>query len=1340
MYKTNFVKDKKLVRKTTISIAILITATLIFSGAVSAIGIHGMSTTMNVNEQFENNEPDSKISKRQIPLPYELVADENIDTIPFGRATILSEGFEGGVIPPSGWTLQQTNPTYTWEIDDYDPHSGTYCASCFYDPALVPQDEWLITPSMDFTPHAGDGIFLSFWWLMSYYWGVDPYDNYDLNVKISIDGGTSWTLLWNEDTVGVFDNWMWYDTTFGTHIDLTSYSTESNVLIGFQYEGVDGAQLSLDDILIYTTGLLDHDVGVTGIISPVSGPAAEDFTPEVTVQNFGANDETDVPIHMTIHKIGGVVTTTLVEEYFEGTFPPTGWTVINNAVACQWERNDWYGRTNYAGGSGYCADADADKCGYGTTWPMDTELLSPSFSLAGGYLSAHATFIAAYNDAYGTGDYADVDVSIDGGTNWIPELHWTSDHDAYGPGEPVDINLGAYIGETNVMIRWHYYADSWDYYYEIDDVYIYGESLTLIGEYDRTEYVDINSGQTIDYTFTLDWSPYDWHVTENADIDYLVSACTELPTDEDNSNNCSSDVTTLSYPYFHDVLLKSINTPVDDGPAQTLDVEVTIKNIGQYQECCYKTNVQIGTVVESVVMFEDFEADDGGYTVTGGLWEWGTPTDPDGPTSAHSGSYCWGTDLDYGYGNYRNAKLDSVPITVPSIGKLRFWHWYDTEANYDGCEVKISNDGGSTFNLLGYYTGHGQGYWEEVEFSLSDYANQQVMLRWHFGSDSSVGGYPGWFIDDVEVIEVSLDAEYDEDICTIILDPGEEADLTFPAWTPEDLQYGVNGPIDYVIVATAMDLDDTNPANDQASDDFTLVYYHDVGVKEITSPARGGGKGDVLWDNGDTNGVNGISMLSGTGTRRSVLEDFEVDEMWTITDFHTVFVWNTLPPGSGTDFELSFWTDDGGQPGTPFVDSVTVSYNEVATGRIWFGREEARADLEIEPITLTPGIYWVEMHVVHPTDNCFLMIRDDNPIMEELWVDYEDLGGLMSSTTQFGERYDAPFNLTGTSGGVAPVEVYVPPGPSSIETIVENIGTFEETGLTCYAEIYEFISDPNGTLVYEDNETGINLNPLGGTHTCDEFDDYNFEAEGVYNLIIDFPLGNDVDTANNHKVLGIGCDASAPTSTHTLDPPTPDGLNGWYISDLTVTLDADDGTEEWQSGVKEIKYSVNGGTTQTITGAHGSFILSDDGEDIEVEYWAIDNVDNEESPHNTFTIDMDQTDPEVDAAWDSYQEGGKWYVRFTITATDAMSGMERVEMWINLGIHETITGAGPTYEFVIQWSSVFETVTFKFVAYDIAGHSDYDEILGSGITAYPYPSGSMTITQNTLKQTMPMQR
>ena len=49
-------------------------------------------------------------------------------------------------------------------------------------------------------------------------------------------------------------------------------------------------------------------------------------------------------------------------------------------------------------------------------------------------------------------------------------------------------------------------------------------------------------------------------------------------------------------------------------------------------------------------------------------------------------------------------------------------------------------------------------------------------------------------------------------------------------------------------------------------------------------------------------------------------------------------------------------------------------------------------------------------------------------------------------------------------------------------------------------------------------------------------------------------------------------DTTPPVTTYTLDPPKPDGLNGWYVSDATVALNATDN----MSGVKEIRYTING--------------------------------------------------------------------------------------------------------------------------------------------------------------------
>jgi hypothetical protein len=159
---------------------------------------------------------------------------------------LLSEGFEGGLVPPAGWTATVNNP-FTWEIDSYNPYEGTYNTSCYYDETYVgTQDEWIISPVIDLTT-GGSTWTLSFYWLGSYYWSVDPYPNCDLEVWISTDGGGSWTgPIWDENGIGAFDNWTWYNTS----LPLTAYLGETNVKIAFRYSGYDGAQFSVDAISI----------------------------------------------------------------------------------------------------------------------------------------------------------------------------------------------------------------------------------------------------------------------------------------------------------------------------------------------------------------------------------------------------------------------------------------------------------------------------------------------------------------------------------------------------------------------------------------------------------------------------------------------------------------------------------------------------------------------------------------------------------------------------------------------------------------------------------------------------------------------------------------------------------------------------------------------------------------------------------------------------------------------------------------------------------------------------------------------------------------------------------
>jgi hypothetical protein len=161
---------------------------------------------------------------------------------------LIDEGFEGGVMPPAGWTLENFSDT-TWMIDPYYSCTGLYSATCLFDTDL--QNEWLISPLLNFAGY--HVIYLSFWWSMDYYWAVTE-NNYDLNVSISIDGGENWTLLWNEHEAGSYDSTHWYNTTGPTgdkRLDLSKYIGNTSVKIGFQYNGSNGADASIDDIFCW---------------------------------------------------------------------------------------------------------------------------------------------------------------------------------------------------------------------------------------------------------------------------------------------------------------------------------------------------------------------------------------------------------------------------------------------------------------------------------------------------------------------------------------------------------------------------------------------------------------------------------------------------------------------------------------------------------------------------------------------------------------------------------------------------------------------------------------------------------------------------------------------------------------------------------------------------------------------------------------------------------------------------------------------------------------------------------------------------------------------------------
>jgi hypothetical protein len=158
-------------------------------------------------------------------------------------------------------------------------------------------------------------------------------------------------------------------------------------------------------------------------------------------------------------------------EGFESGIPPS-WQVVDNAGnGVVWGSLADCGEAgNYTNGSGDVACASSDIAG---TVEFDTELRTPVFSLDG-VATAQLSYTANYQNLAGS-DFLDLDISSDGGSTWSPLLSWNEDHGAFRaqPGEDVAYDLSAYLGMSNLMLRWHYYdpnSGDWDWYAQVDDV------------------------------------------------------------------------------------------------------------------------------------------------------------------------------------------------------------------------------------------------------------------------------------------------------------------------------------------------------------------------------------------------------------------------------------------------------------------------------------------------------------------------------------------------------------------------------------------------------------------------------------------------------------------------------------------------------------------------------------------------------------------------------------------------------------------------------------------------------------------------------------------------------
>lgn len=176
----------------------------------------------------------------------------------------------------------------------------------------------------------------------------------------------------------------------------------------------------------------------------------------------------------------------------------------------------------------------------------------------------------------------------------------------------------------------------------------------------------------------------------------------------------------------------------------------------------------------------DFPLDsDPGWT-TEGQWAFGVPTGAGSgsgdPTSGNTGTNVYGYNLSGDYtNNMPRYALTAGPFDLTGVTdtKLSFYRWLGVEsATFDHASVEASNDG-VNWTVLWDHTGGTitEASWSKMTLSLAAVADNQptVYVRWIMGTTDSSVTYPGWNIDDVQILGVTStaclgDADGDGDV------------------------------------------------------------------------------------------------------------------------------------------------------------------------------------------------------------------------------------------------------------------------------------------------------------------------------------------------------------------------------------------------------------------------------------------------------------------------------------------------------------------------------------------------------------------------------------------------
>jgi len=281
-----------------------------------------------------------------------------------------------------------------------------------------------------------------------------------------------------------------------------------------------------------------------------------------------------------------------------------------------------------------------------------------------------------------------------------------------------------------------------------------------------------------------------------------------------------------------------------------------------------------------------------------------------------------------------------------------------------------------------------------------------------------------------------------------------------------------------------------------------------------------------------------------------------------------------------------------------------------------------------------------------------------------------------------GYRYESVYSTVGiyyyyiwandTSGNIATSDTYsfeITDLDKPISSVDALPTWSNDVPFTVTATAFDDTTVVSVTLYYRYSEDGTEWTDWTSYDTDTEepwsWDFTSTEGDGYYEFysIATDDFGNVEDPPDPLVAdASTGLDTTDSVTTSILDPPYPDGSNGWYVSDVTVTLSATDSL----SGVESTWYSLDSGywTLYDVP-----FTVSDEGEHT-VEYYSFDNAGNQEEAKSV-DFKIDKTPPVSGHEFEGVIGEEGWFVSdvtVTLSAEDAMSGVNYTVYKVDNGI------------------------------------------------------------------------